>query len=531
MYSKLQSLWEEVKPLYTKLHGFVKKRLFNHYKLEDNNGTEIPVYLLGSDFGEDWSDIAEFIVPHAQLYHDVVTEIQHKTIKRIYKLAENMTKSVGLSGLGKGFWRNSTFNSTNCNTVLFVYCSEQFTEISTCSNISWKSYLKAHEVAMEIALNNMDYDSLPRRNLRYSAADEALIGLSSILAVNNLPLYGILEPDALKVKDENYNQRMTALLLTALQVLPRLAYYVAAEKWRTELIQNQNGLVNLGEEWWKKRKEIQGVVGVTNAENDYLRDLYITKNQPYLSKILGIFLQFQLYDYYYKSQIDPEQNLATSIGEDMNFRLFVKERPTRDWLSLVTYYFEISEISSASLLEYFQPLEQYLDNAPEKQEPFTRKPPKKVELTDEDYSETTTRKSKKNKKKEQLKTSSPLPAFEDDLTNYGIATDEDKEKEERKSVSKQKKASKEGSERVSITDEGDVQNDQGKKDGSDGESSDPESKQIQSQGTKYTTDMSQTIGTYIGIVVIVCSVVTISAVLIRQKIRRKRHTNNRRFET
>lgn len=42
-----RNLWEEVSPLYMKLHEFVKARLFNFYDINDNS-TEIPVYLLGT---------------------------------------------------------------------------------------------------------------------------------------------------------------------------------------------------------------------------------------------------------------------------------------------------------------------------------------------------------------------------------------------------------------------------------------------------------------------------------------------------
>lgn len=44
-YSKADSFWDEIKPLYMKLHNFVKIRLENKYKL--TLGSELPVYLLG----------------------------------------------------------------------------------------------------------------------------------------------------------------------------------------------------------------------------------------------------------------------------------------------------------------------------------------------------------------------------------------------------------------------------------------------------------------------------------------------------
>lgn len=84
-----------------------------------------------------------------------------------------------------------------------------------------------------------------RQNFRYSALDEAVVQLGSILAVENLPYHGILGGNL----DES--AKMTKLLLVALRVLPKLAYYMAAEKWRLEEMENSSG--DLVESWWNKR--------------------------------------------------------------------------------------------------------------------------------------------------------------------------------------------------------------------------------------------------------------------------------------
>lgn len=44
-YAKAREFWEEIKPLYLKLHKFVRSRLNNYYKTDEIS--EIPVFLLG----------------------------------------------------------------------------------------------------------------------------------------------------------------------------------------------------------------------------------------------------------------------------------------------------------------------------------------------------------------------------------------------------------------------------------------------------------------------------------------------------
>lgn len=103
---------------------------------------------------------------------------------------------------------------------------------------------------MKIVLNNMDYDALMRMNLRYSAYDDALTSLSSIFAIEYLPYNGILKPNAFSEELSN-NTKLSALLLTAIRVLPQLPYYLASDKWRLDELENES--MNLTGSWWQYR--------------------------------------------------------------------------------------------------------------------------------------------------------------------------------------------------------------------------------------------------------------------------------------
>lgn len=103
---------------------------------------------------------------------------------------------------------------------------------------------------MKVALNNKDFTALMRMNLRHSAFDEALISLSSTFAIDYLPFNGVLPAEAFSEEEESQN-KMTALLLLALRVLPKIPYYLAADLWRLdEFEQNSENLTN---SWWQFR--------------------------------------------------------------------------------------------------------------------------------------------------------------------------------------------------------------------------------------------------------------------------------------
>ncbi|GLV43739.1 Multidrug-Resistance like Protein 1 [Carabus blaptoides fortunei] len=369
-YETADSIWQEIKPLYVKFHKFIKTRLERHYP-EIKNSENIPVFLLGSEFGTDWSNIAPLILPHRYLYDEITSMLDFDNIggQKAYEIAERFTTSLGLPKLRQMFWKTSTF-SEQCPAHLLTYCSDRFSQVITCNSTGWVEYLDAHETMVRAALYNLDYSTATYSAFRVSALDEALASLSSILAVKNLPLVGIV-PEDIFFNDNGKNEiEMTALLLTALRVLPRLPYYLLADTWRLQ--QLENPAVNMSASWWTERESVQLVKGVTNTEWDVLGDPYMTSNKPYIGKFLGTVLQFQILDYF-QSDADNGINILTRMAQDENFRLLLQQRALYDWPKVLhdNFYYEVA---ADELLQYFKPLEEYMDKAPEMQVTQTVRP-------------------------------------------------------------------------------------------------------------------------------------------------------------
>uniref|UniRef100_A0A1Y1JVZ7 Angiotensin-converting enzyme n=1 Tax=Photinus pyralis TaxID=7054 RepID=A0A1Y1JVZ7_PHOPY len=358
-YRHAARLWKEVEPLYNMLHEFVRIRIQKYYKIADNY-TSIPVYLLGSNFGTDWSAIANIILPHPQLYKEIEEALKGQSVEQLFRLAEMSTRELRLGSLGKQFWKKSIFNHSNCELHLFSNCAEKYTEAVTCAKVDLSSYMDIHDAAINIALRNQDYSSLARRDLRFSAVDEALQGLGSMIALDNLPANGFVPKDAWTSFGDETERKNAALLLTAIRTLPKLPYYLLSDVTRLHHLDNQQD--NFIQGWWSNRKKWQGVQGNSNTEADFLGDHFISLNKPYLSKFLGIFLQFQLLERF--SYYEDHENIVNRIKNAKNFRTFIKNRPNRDWAELVDFHYGISEISSDSLLNYFNPLKTYLKEAP-----------------------------------------------------------------------------------------------------------------------------------------------------------------------
>ncbi|KAL1506258.1 hypothetical protein ABEB36_005653 [Hypothenemus hampei] len=364
-YEQADTFWHEISPFYEKLQSFIKNRIFQYYHL--GNVTEkIPVYLLGGNFGTDWSLIADVVLPEPQLHYDVELYLKYKSSKEVYKYSENMVQNLGFSSLGDKFWTNSRFNSSICGPELFEFCNQGYTEVIDCNKTSWSSYLNAQETALKIALNNLDYTSLPRYNLRYCAIDDAMEKLGSILAIEGLKSHGITTT----TNPENETTQMTKLLLTALRVMPKLAYSFMADKWRMEIL--EQNITNIAGSWWSFRGKYTGVQGVSNKEKEYLDDPKIVSNRPYISEFFGTLIAFQLH-YYYKDRVEESHLIEKAIQEDETFITLLRKRHTTDWPYLLSIHYGL-DLSTTELLEYFKPLETYFQTAPSEQVPIVTTP-------------------------------------------------------------------------------------------------------------------------------------------------------------
>uniref|UniRef100_A0AAR5PBB4 Angiotensin-converting enzyme n=1 Tax=Dendroctonus ponderosae TaxID=77166 RepID=A0AAR5PBB4_DENPD len=357
-YEQADAFWDSISPFYAKLQKFVRERLFKYYKLQHETN-EIPAYLIGGQLGTDWSSIADIILPHPQLHYDAESYLKYKSIEDMYKYAENVTSKLGLGALGANFWENSIFNSSICGSQLLEFCDQAYSQLITCKQTSWSVYLDVQETALRVALNNLDYSSIPRQNLRYNAIDDAVQKLGSLLAIESLDYHGIVDAPTNQTDDDP--AQMTKRLLTALRLMPGLPYSLMADKWRMEAIEQNN--TNLAGSWWKYRKDYSGVVGIENNEPEYLEDSRIVSNRPHLNQFFGTLVAFQIF-MYYKERAGSQY--VVNEFEQEEFVTLLRRRHTTEWPFLLTNQYGL-DVRADELLSYFAPLEQYFESAPTEQ--------------------------------------------------------------------------------------------------------------------------------------------------------------------
>ena len=106
----LESIWEEIKPLYQKVHAYVRHR----YRAFWNKGTSpnekihaydpIPAHIFGNMWAQHWSNTLKIVTPFENVTNplDEVNEAlveQNYTARKIFELSNKFYKDLTLSDM------------------------------------------------------------------------------------------------------------------------------------------------------------------------------------------------------------------------------------------------------------------------------------------------------------------------------------------------------------------------------------------------------------------------------------------------
>ncbi|KAK0160601.1 hypothetical protein PV328_007993 [Microctonus aethiopoides] len=352
--------WQEISSLHDKIVNFVKMRLKKKYGnfIEENT---LPPHLLGSLQGYDWIPLALDIIPQTSIIYEIRKNLLEKDLvgKNLYISASRLA-NLTLKHLPEAKFFNESDFQGQCPAKLINLCHKGRMRVSTCSHSSLTNYLSAHKNIAKVLIHQMSEESNPILNFanRYSALEEGVAELFGILSTSNSWLCSL---NLLNETNDIEDTRIVLLMITALDVLPRLAYYHSADMWRIDLINNNTlepkDLIN---SWWEYRSRYEGITMNSMKLPTFLDDNIIITNRPYLSKFIGIILAFQMYDYLLEST-ELLFNDIDTIPINHNLIKMIQHGCAENWYEVIKQYLEFYEINVDPLLSYFTPLEQYID--------------------------------------------------------------------------------------------------------------------------------------------------------------------------
>lgn len=109
---ELDRLWEQVKPLYTQLHAYVRWKLREKYGDAVPANGPIPAHLLGNIWAQTWDNLYPMLAPKdADPGYDLTAILKQRKADplQMVRYGEGFFGSLGFAMLPKTFWERSMF--------------------------------------------------------------------------------------------------------------------------------------------------------------------------------------------------------------------------------------------------------------------------------------------------------------------------------------------------------------------------------------------------------------------------------------
>ncbi|HTT34518.1 MAG TPA: M2 family metallopeptidase [Thermoplasmata archaeon] len=372
--AEVERLWQQVRPLYRSLHAYVRRRLVERYGAATVPPRgPIPAHLLGNLWAQSWEHVIDLVGPRdAPAPPDLTAALRAKGYgpTEMVRLAERFFVSLGLRPLPPSFWERSMFvrppdREVVCHASAWDIDFVDDLRIKMCIDPTGEELRVIHH---ELGHNYYQWAYAPLPFLfRDGAHDGFHEAIGDTIALSVTPAYlarvGLLDPAA--AQDD---AGIGPLLVQALEKIAFLPFGLGIDRWRWRVFSGEIPAERLNTSWWALRREYQGVAPPGDRSDpafDPGAKAHVPGNVPYMRYFLAHILQFQFHRALAREAGATGPLHAASIfgstaaGDRLSRLLAMGQRePWPDALEAATGE---RRMDAAALLEYFEPLQRWLD--------------------------------------------------------------------------------------------------------------------------------------------------------------------------
>lgn len=369
-------LWLQVKPLYDKLHCYVRARLRKAYGAEQVPADgAIPAHLLGNMWAQDWSHVYELAAPYPK---EPSLDASKKLSKdkwdpvKMVKLGEQFFTSLGLDPLPASFWERSLLTRPRdrdvvCHASAWDVASSGDLRIKMCILPTEEDLVTIHHELGHIYYYQR-YGKLPL--LFQGAANDGFHeGIGDTIALSVTPKY-LKQVGLLDDIPNNDRAALNHQMKVALEKVAFLPFGLLIDKWRWEVLGGKVSKEQYNAAWWDLRRQYQGVVPpVPRSEADFDpgAKYHVPASTPYIRYFLAHIYQFQFHRALCKAAGHTGSLSTCSIYGNKEagakLRAMLELGASRPWQEAMQVVGGESEADASALLEYFAPLQGFLDGA------------------------------------------------------------------------------------------------------------------------------------------------------------------------
>jgi len=369
---ELDRLWGQVRPLYLKLHAYVRMKLRQKYGDAVPADGPMPAHLLGNIWAQDWTNIYPLAAtPNADPGYSLTDILKKRNVPplEMARIAERFYTSIGFDPLPKTFWERSLFvrpkdRDVVCHASAWDIDVESDVRIKMCIDQTAEDFTTIHHEQGHNFYQRA-YKDQPVI-FRDSANDGFHEAIGDTIALSVTPEYlvriGLLD------KAPDTSRDIGLLMNKALEKIAFLPFGLLIDQWRWKVFSGEVAPSAYNKAWWDLKLKYQGVAPAS-ARGEELFDpgakYHVPDNTPYTRYFLADILQFQFHralskiagctlplnrcSIYQSKEAGARLNAMLSMGAS---------RPWQDALETLT---GSRQMDATAILDYFAPLSTWLD--------------------------------------------------------------------------------------------------------------------------------------------------------------------------
>jgi peptidyl-dipeptidase A len=369
---ELDRLWTQVRPLYLKLHAYMRMKLHAKYGDIVTASGPIPAHLLGNLWAQDWTNVYPLAAPpHADPGFSLTDILEKRNVPPLdmARAGERFYTSLGFDPLPPTFWERSLFvrpkdREVVCHASAWDIDFKADVRIKMCIEQTAEDFTTIHH---ELGHNfyQRAYKDLPML-FRDSANDGFHEAIGDTIALSVTPEY--LVKIGLLDKAPDPSRDIGLLMTRALEKIAFLPFGLLIDEWRWSVFSGAIVPADYNKAWWDLKLKYQGVVPPSARGEEFFdpgAKYHVPDNTPYTRYFLAAILQFQFHRALSKIAgcTLPLNRCSIYESKDAGRRLNAMlsmgiSKPWQDALEALT---GARQMDATAIIDYFAPLSTWLD--------------------------------------------------------------------------------------------------------------------------------------------------------------------------
>jgi peptidyl-dipeptidase A len=372
--TKTDALWTQVKPLYTKLHCYVRAQLSRKYgpTVQPMKGP-IRADLLGNMWSQFWGNVYDIAAPKGtSLGYDLTAALQahgYDAVKIVHT-ADDWYQSIGFAPEPATFWERSMITRPRdrevvCHASAWDVDSKEDLRVKACITVTADDFYTAHHELghnmYQRAYENQPFLFENGANDGFHEAIGDFAGLNA-LTPDYLKRLGLIDQMPGPEADIPYLLRM------ALDKVPIIAFAIIVDKWRWAVFSGQITPEHYNDAWWDLVAKYQNLMPPGRRPDNAFdpgAKYHVADNTPYARYFLADIYEFQFYRTACRlagwkgplNRCSIYQNKA--VGAKLGAML--KLGQSKPWPEALAAFGGEHDIDASAINDYFAPLSVWLD--------------------------------------------------------------------------------------------------------------------------------------------------------------------------